>query len=142
VAQSANIVVRTVDKVWGAVHDIERGSRRLVRDLEKGRNRIEKGLRTRQRRVVRQAEREVRRLHTAVLSVPIVRGAVDFGANAARGVEQAVSTLVSPLPIASKSEFAKMDRKVDRLNRKVSEVSRKLTALERRRPTRRKTSRR
>ncbi len=141
VAQTSNFVLRTVDRVWGAVHGLERESRRLVRDLEGRRTSLEKQLRTRQRRVTKQAEREVARLRTQVYRVPLVRGAFDLGWQAARGVEQAVSTIVAPLPLASKSEFAKMDRKVNQLNRKLSLMSRKVNELERRRPTRKRARR-
>ncbi len=50
---------------------------------------------------------------------PLVQRAEQFGERAARRVGQQVANLVDPLPIASKRDLARIDRRLTRLIRKL-----------------------
>ncbi len=50
---------------------------------------------------------------------PLVQRAEQFGERAARRVGQQVANLVDPLPIASKRDLARIDRRLTQLTRKL-----------------------
>ncbi len=62
--------------------------------------------------VTGQATRQLRKF-------PLVRRAEQLGERAARQVRQQVANLVDPLPIASKRDLARIDRRLTQLTRKL-----------------------
>ncbi len=119
-AQNASVIESGIDQIQEAVREVDRRFRRLQRNLATRRRRLEKQVGTRRRALERRAQKQVSRLRRNAL----VKRAEALRDNALDQVEHGVSTLMDTLPIATKGDLRRIDRKVSALNRKVRELER------------------
>ena len=65
------------------------------------------------------SSRRAERLHFELREVPFVKQAEELAERATRGFAQQVANLLDPLPIATKRQVARIDRRVTQLARKL-----------------------
>ncbi len=115
-AQNVSVIEAGIDQIQEAMRLVDRRFRRLQRDLTTRRRRLERQVASRRRALERTARRQVTRLR----KVGLVQRAEALREEAGRQVGQ----IFESLPLATKGELRRIDRKVSALNRKVRELER------------------
>jgi len=121
-AKQANVVQDSVDQVREAVRRVDQGFRRIQKQVETRRRRLAKEVTTRRHLLEKRAQRELGRIQKQLQKQPIVKRAEAFRADASERIERGVSTFLDVLPIATKSDVERIDRKVSALGRKLKEM--------------------
>jgi hypothetical protein len=121
-AKQANVVQDGVDQVREAVRRVDQGIRRISKQVETRRRRLAKEVTTRRRLIEKRAQRELGRISKQIQKQPLVKRAEALRAGASERLEQSVSAILDVLPIATKSEIERIDRKVSALGRKLKEM--------------------
>lgn len=119
-ATNTTVIESGIDQIQAAVRGFDRRVRRLQRELTTRRRRLGRELASRRRTLERRAQREVTRLRKQ----PLLRRAEELREGASRQLESGLSTLLDTLPIATKGDVRRIDRKVSQLNRKLRELER------------------
>jgi len=114
-AKQASVVQDGVEQVREAV-------RRVQKQVETRRRRLAKEVTARRRLIEKRAQRELARLQKQIQSQPLVKRAEALRAGATEQIERGLTTLFDVLPIATKSELERIDRKVTALGRKLKEL--------------------
>ena len=110
-AQQANFVEESIDRVQNAVRSVEGEFERLQKQFDKRRKQFEK-----------ETQKRVKRFRADISKRPIVKRAESLRSDAAKQLEGGVETILSTLQIASKSEVQKIDRKLSQINRKLGQL--------------------
>ena len=121
-AKQANVVQDGVDQVREAVRRVDQGFRRIQKRVETRRRRLAKEVTSRRRLIEKRAQKELARIQKQIQKQPLVKRAEAFRAGASERIEGVVSTFLDVLPIATKSEIERIDRKVSALGRKLKEI--------------------
>jgi hypothetical protein len=121
-AKQANVVQDSVDQVREAVRRVDQGFRRIQKQVETRRRRLAKEVTSRRHLLEKRAQRELGRIQKQLQKQPIVKRAEAFRADASERIERGVSTFLDVLPIATKSDVERIDRKVSALGRKLKEM--------------------
>jgi len=121
-AKQANVVQDGVDQVREAVRRVDQGFRRIQKQVETRRRRLAKEVTSRRHLLEKRAQRELGRIQKQLQKQPIVKRAEAFRADASERIERGVSTFLDVLPIATKSDVERIDRKVSALGRKLKEM--------------------
>lgn len=121
-AKQANVVQDGVEQVREAVRLVDQGFRRIQKQVESRRRRLAKEVTSRRRVIEKRAQRELGRIQKQIQSQPIVKRAEALRAGASERIERGVSTFLDALPIATKSDVERIDRKVSALGRKLKEM--------------------
>ena len=121
-AKQASVVQDGVDQVREAVRRVDQGFRRIQKQVETRRRRLAKEVTTRRRLIEKRAQRELGRIQKQIQKQPLVKRAEALRADATERIEGAVSTFLDVLPIATKSDVERIDRKVSALGRKLKEM--------------------
>ena len=72
--------------------------------------------------IEKRAQRELGRLQKQIQKQPIVKRAEALRVDASERIERGVSSFFDVLPIATKSDVERIDRKVSALGRKLKEI--------------------
>ena len=118
-AKQASVVQDGVDQVREAVRVVDQGFRRIQKQVETRRRRLTKELTSRRRVIEKRAQRELERLQKQIQKQPIVKRAEALRVGASERFERGVSSFLDALPIATKSDVERIDRKVSALGRKL-----------------------
>ncbi|MCX5738433.1 MAG: hypothetical protein NTZ61_08065 [Proteobacteria bacterium] len=118
-AKQASVVQDGVDQVREAVRVVDQGFRRIQKQVETRRRRLTKELTSRRRLIEKRAQRELERLQKQIQKQPIVKRAEALRVGASERFERGVSSFLDALPIATKSDVERIDRKVSALGRKL-----------------------
>jgi len=94
----------------------------MQKQVESRRRRLAKEVTTRRRLIEKRAQKELSRIQKQIQKQPLVKRAEALRAGATERIEGAVSTFLDVLPIATKSEIERIDRKVSALGRKLKEM--------------------
>jgi hypothetical protein len=121
-AKQASVVQDSVDQVREAVRRVDQGFRRIQKQVETRRRRLAKEVTSRRHLLEKRAQRELGRIQKQLQKQPIVKRAEAFRADASERIERGVSTFLDVLPIATKSDVERIDRKVSALGRKLKEM--------------------
>ena len=121
-AKQANVVQDSVDQVREAVRRVDQGFRRIQKQVETRRRRLAKEVTSRRHLLEKRAQRELGRIQKQIQKQPIVKRAEALRADASERIERGVSTFLDVLPIATKSDVERIDRKVSALGRKLKEM--------------------
>ena len=121
-AKQANLVQDGVEQVREAVRRVDQGIRRIQKQVETRRRRLAKEVTSRRRVIEKRAQRELGRLQKQIQNQPIVKRAEALRAGASERLERGVSTFLDVLPIATKSDVERIDRKVSALGRKLKDL--------------------
>lgn len=123
-AKQASVVQDSVDQVRQAVRRVDQGFRRIQKQVETRRRRLAKEVTSRRHLLEKRAQRELGRIQKQLQKQPIVKRAEALRADASERIERGVSTFLDVLPIATKSDVERIDRKVSALGRKLKEMER------------------
>jgi len=74
------------------------------------------------KQVVRRADRELKKIQKQIQSQPLLKRAEALRVDATERIERGVTSILDVLPIATKSEIERIDRKVSALGRKLKEI--------------------
>ena len=118
-AKQANVVQDGVEQVREAVRVVDQGFRRIQKQVETRRRHLTKELTSRRRLIEKRAQRELGRLQKQIQNQPIVKRAEALRVGASERFERGVSSFLDALPIATKSDVERIDRKVSALGRKL-----------------------
>ena len=118
-AKQASVVQDGVEQVREAVRVVDQGFRRIQKQVETRRRHLTKELTSRRRLIEKRAQRELGRLQKQIQKQPIVKRAEAFRVGASERFERGVSSFLDALPIATKSDVERIDRKVSALGRKL-----------------------
>ena len=121
-AKQANVVQDGVDQIRQAVRRADRELKKIQKQVEARRRRLAKEVTTRRRTIEKRAQRELERLQKQFQSQPLVKRAEALRAEAQGQIERSISAIVGSLPIATRSEIERIDRKVSALGRKLKEI--------------------
>ena len=121
-AKQASVVQDSVDQVREAVRRVDQGFRRIQKQVETRRRRLAKEVTSRRHSFEKRAQREFGRIQKQIQKQPIVKRAEALRADASERIERGVSTFLDVLPIATKSDVERIDRKVSALGRKLKEI--------------------
>jgi len=103
-----SFVDESIDRVQEAVRRAENGFQDFQKQLQRRRRSIEK-----------QTQKRVKRLRNELQKNPIVKRAEALRSDAQRQIESNVDNLLDWLPVASRSELRKIDRKLTLLSKKL-----------------------
>ena len=118
-AKQANVVQDGVEQVREAVRRVDQGFRRIQKQVETRRRRLAKEVTTRRRVIEKRAQRELGRIQKQIQKQPIVKRAEALRAGASERFERGVASFLDVLPIATKGDVERIDRKVSALGRKL-----------------------
>jgi len=121
-AQQASVVREGVDQLRTAVRRVDRQFRRIQRQVESRRKQLEKEVATRRKAIEKQAQRQLARFQREIQKRPLLKRAESLRAGATRQIERGVAGFLEALPIATKSELERVDRKIAGLSRKLREL--------------------
>jgi hypothetical protein len=105
------VVQERVEQLRGVVRRADRELRRMQKQVDARRRRIEK-----------RAQHELQRIQKQIQRQPIVKRAEALRADAGGRLERGVHALVGSLPIATRADVERIDRKVSALSRKIREI--------------------
>jgi hypothetical protein len=112
-----------VQEGFGRLNEaVESVSERVQKELRTRRRSLERQLKTGRRDLERQARKQVKRLQGELRRNPALKRATSAASEVQRRVEAGVDALLGAFQIASKSDLARIDRKLDQLSRKLKEI--------------------
>lgn len=117
-AEQANIVQESVDRVRAAFGSLEDEFGRVQRRLRARRRDLEKQLRSGRKDI----EKRTRKLRSEVLGSPALKRLDTLRKDVRQQLEGSVDTLLRVLQIASKNDVERIDRKLSQLSRKLREI--------------------
>ena len=121
-AQQASVVRDGVDQLRTAVRRVDRQFRRIQRQVETRRKQFGKQVETRRKAIEKRAQRVLARFQRELQRRPLVKRAESLRADATRQLERGVATFLDALPIVTKREVERIDKKIAGLSRKLREL--------------------
>ena len=121
-AKQASVVQEGVDQIRDAVRRADRELKKIQKRVETRRRSLAKQVTSRRRTIEKRAQKELDRLQKQIQRQPLVKRAEALRADAQERIERGVSTILGSLPIATRSEIERIDRKVSALGRKLKEI--------------------
>lgn len=118
--QQASVVQDGVDQIKQVVRRADREIKKIQKQVESRRRTLAKEVTTRRRLIEKHAQRGIARIQKQ--SQPLLKRAEALRADATERFERSVTSILDVLPIASKSEIERIDRKVSALGRKLKEI--------------------
>jgi hypothetical protein len=123
-AKQSSVVQERVDQIRQVVRRADRELRKIQKQVESRRRRLAKEVTSRRRVIEKRAQKELGRIQKQIQAQPLVQRAEALRADASERFASGVSTILGALPIATKSEIERIDRKVSALSRKLKEIER------------------
>lgn len=125
-AQQTSRVQEGVDQIRTAVRSVDRQFRKIQRQVTTRRKALEKELTSRRKAIEKRAQREIARVQRELARQPLVKQAQkragSLRAEAQSRLEAGVSTFLDALPIATRGEIDRIDRKLRAIDRKLREM--------------------
>jgi len=121
-AQEASVVRDGVDQLRTAVRRVDRQFRKIQRQVETRRKQLGKQVTSRRKAIEKRAQRELARFQRELQRQPLVKRAESLRADATRQLERGVATFLDALPIVTKREVERIDKKIAGLSRKLREL--------------------
>lgn len=120
--QQASVVQDGVDQIKQVVRRADRELKKIQKQVETRRRTLAKEVTTRRRLIEKQAQRGIARIQKQIQSQPLLKRAEALRVDATERIERGVTSILDVLPIATKSEIDRIDRKVSALGRKLKEI--------------------
>ena len=120
-SEQVNFVQESVDRFNAAFERLDEERLRLRKQLRARRKSFEKQVTSGRRDFEKRTRKQVKRLRTELRRYTVVKRAERLQADARRQIEERVDRLLALLPIASRSDLERIDRKLDRISRKLKE---------------------
>ena len=127
-AQEANIVQESVDRVreaFGSIEDeAQRVQKRVRKQLDTRRKDFEKQLTSSRK----DFEKRTRKLRTEIRKNPTFKRFENVRKDVTKQLEDGVGGVLNALSIASKTDVQRIDRKLNQLNKKLKDIERSRTS--------------
>ena len=107
-AQQESFVEESIDRVQSAMRSVEDEFEKIQRNIQDRRKSFEK-----------QTRKQVKRLRSEFRKNPLVKRAEEIRADAVNQIESSVDSLLDWLPVASRADLRKIDRKLNQLTKKL-----------------------
>lgn len=120
--QQANVVQEGVEQLRTAVRRVDRQFKRLQRQVETRRRQLEKEVVVRRKAIEKRAERELKRWQRQLQKQPLYQRAETLRSDATSRFQSGVASFLDALPIATKSEVARLDRKLASIHKKLRDL--------------------
>lgn len=121
-AQQASAIRDGVDQLRTAVRRVDRQFRKIQRQVETRRKQLGKEVTSRRKAIEKTAQRQLARIQREIQRQPIVKRAESLRADATRQLGRGVASFFEALPIATRSEVERIDKKIAGLSRKLREL--------------------
>jgi len=119
-------MAQQTSRVQEGVDQLKTRIRRIQRQVTTGRKALEKELTTRRKAIERRAQKEIARVQKEIARQPLVKRAQKqadtLRAGAQSRLEAGVAGLRAALPIATRGEIDRIDRKLRAIDRKLREM--------------------
>ncbi len=109
-------------RLAAARHTIEREVERVGKQIRARTRGIEKTLEKNRKQIETRGRKQIKSLMTDVRKTSAFKRATSLRKDAEHRIESGVETLLSTLQIASKSDVARIDRRLRNLNKKLNEI--------------------
>ncbi len=110
-AQQESFVEESIDRVQSAMRSVEDEFEKIQRNIQDRRKNFEK-----------QTRKQVKRLRSEFRKNPLVTRAEEIRADAVNQIESSVDSLLDWLPVASRADLRKIDRKLNQLTKKLKSL--------------------
>jgi hypothetical protein len=107
--QQATFIDDSIDRIQSVFKDAEGEIQKLQKSAVKRRNEIQK-----------KAEKRSKDIQKQFRKMPAVKKAEQFRADAQKQIDSNVESFMGKLPVASRYELVKMDRRIKQLTRKLN----------------------
>ncbi len=107
-AQQESFVEESIDRVQSAMRSVEDEFEKIQRNIQDRRKSFEK-----------QTRKQVKRLSSEFRKNPLVKRAEEIRTDAVNQIESSVDSLLDWLPVASRADLRKIDRKLNQLTKKL-----------------------
>ena len=107
-AQQESFVEESIDRVQSAMRSVEDEFEKIQRNIQDRRKNFEK-----------QTRKQVKRLRSEFRKNPLVKRAEEIRTDAVNQIESSVDSLLDWLPVASRADLRKIDRKLNQLTKKL-----------------------
>ena len=121
-AQQANIVQDSVDRVRDAFGSLEDEIQRVQKEMRKELRSRRKGLQKQLNASRKDFETRTRKLRSELDRSSLTKRVRALGRDAQKQVEQSVDSMLGALQIASKADLKRIDRKLNQLSKKLKEL--------------------
>ncbi len=118
----ASPIQEGLDQVRTAVRRADKELKKIQRQVKTRRSRLEKDLTSRRKKLEKRAQTEIKRVQREIRKQPLVKRAESLRIEATKRFEKQVDQLLGALPIATKSDVSRIDRKITTLNRRIREM--------------------
>lgn len=124
--QTQSSLQEGVAQIRTAARRVDQEFRKVQRQVASRRKQIEKELTTRRKAIGKRAQKEITRVQRELARQPLVKQAQkragSLRAEAQSRIESGVATFFDALPIATRSEIDRIDRKLRAIDRKLREL--------------------
>jgi hypothetical protein len=123
-AEQANLVQEGVDRFNAAFESLGEEVERLQKRMQTRRKAFEKQLTDQRKRIEKNTRKQVDRIESELRKNPVVKRLQDLRRDTVKQIESGVDTVMDALPIATKSDLKRVERKISQLSRKVKDLER------------------
>ncbi len=121
-SEQVSFVQEGVDRFNAAFERIDEERLRLQKQIRVRRKSFEKQITSGRRDFEKRTRKQVKRLRTELRRYPAIKRAERLQTDTRRQIEERVDRLIALLPIASRTELERIDRKLDRISRKLKDI--------------------
>ena len=123
-AEQANLVQEGVDRFNAAFESLGDEVDRLQKRVQTRRKVFEKQLTDRRRRIEKRTRKQVDRIESELRKNPVLKRLQELRKDAAQQIESRVDSVMNAIPIATKSDLKRIERKISQISRKVKDLER------------------
>jgi DNA anti-recombination protein RmuC len=121
-AEQASLVQEGVDRLSDAFQSLDHEFQRVQEQLNSRRKTIEKTISTTRKSVEKRTRTELSRFQSEVKKHPLLKRADSLVNEATNQLESGASSLLRLLQVPSRSDIARIDRRLSALSRRVKEI--------------------
>jgi ElaB/YqjD/DUF883 family membrane-anchored ribosome-binding protein len=123
-AEQANLVQEGVDRFNAAFESLGDEVDRLQKRMQTRRKEIEKQLTDRRKRIEKRTRKQVDRIESELRKNPVLKRLQDLRKDTVQQIESRVDSVMNAIPIATKSDLKRVERKISQISRKVKDLER------------------
>jgi hypothetical protein len=123
-AEQANLVQEGVDRFNAAFESLGDEVDRLQKRVQTRRKAFEKQLTDRRKKIEKQTRKQVDRIETEIRKNPVMKRLQELRKDAVKQIESGVDSVMDAMPIATKRDLKRIDRRISQLSRKMKDLER------------------
>jgi transposase len=123
-AEQTNLVQEGVDRFNAAFESLGDEVDRLQRQMKSRRKSIEKQLTDRRKRIEKRTRKQVDRIESELRKSPVMKRLQRLRKDVVHQIESRVDSVMDAVPIATKSDLKRVERRISQLSRKLKDLER------------------